>query len=238
MPFKRLIWWGLLLLLLATWGCKGEVPVAVEGKTGRTECPSGEGEAGDASELGFVALDFADFTPYLSAPEGDKPTWSVSDAGLIQTTGTPRGYLYTNKTFGDFTLRGEFRYIPQEESPDAAAMDKYNTVFLIYVPDDHKIWPRSLEVQGRYDQIGQVKKNARDININVTLDDQAAREQARKPIGEWNSIEIISQEGAVTAILNGTKISACEPGEPKSGRIGLQAEDYPVEFRRLRIRED
>ncbi len=86
--------------------------------------------------------------------------------------------------------------------------------------------------------MGQVKSNARDLSVQVSLDDEAAREEARNPVGEWNSIEITSKDGAVTASLNGTKISACEPGELKSGRIGLQAEDYAVEFRNLRIRED
>jgi hypothetical protein len=229
----------MMLLLLLAWGCRGEVPVAVEDKSGNTESSPKDSPVSPASERGFVALDFADFTPFVSAPEGEKPTWSVSEAGLIQTTGTPRGYLYTNKTFGNFTFRGEFRYVPQEESPDAAAMDKYNTGFLIYVPDDEpKLWPRSLEVQGRYDLMGEIKSNARDVEIHLLVNDPTARETVRKPIGEWNAFEIRSEDGQVAAYLNGTKISECDPGELKSGHIGLQAEDYPVEFRGLRIRED
>ncbi len=226
--------WVFILLLFAV-GCQDEVPVAVE-ETGKTEAAS-DADA-SAEEQGFMALEFADFTPFLAEPEGDEPTWWVEDSEIIRTTGTPRGYLYTNNTFGDFTLRGEFRYVPRQEPLPPEEMDKYNTGFLIYVPDEHKIWPRSLEVQGRFDQIGQVKSNARDLKINVSLDDQAAREQARKPVGEWNAIEIVSKDGAVTSYLNGTKISACEPGELKSGHIGLQAENYAVEFRGLRIRAE
>lgn len=234
MPIKR---WASMLVLLAAVGCQGEVPVAVDDETGKTEAISDDAPEISAEESGFVALDFADFTPFLAKPAGEKPTWST-DSGVIRTTGTPRGYLYTNNTYDNFTLRGEFRYIPREEPVALAEMQNYNTGFLIHVPDEHKIWPRSLEVQGRLDQIGQVKSNARDLKINVILDDHAARETARKPVGEWNTIEIISKDGAVTSFLNGAKISESEPGELKSGYIGLQAEDYAVEFRGLRIREE
>ena len=192
------------------------------------------------NENEFQPLAFEDFSKYVSKPpaEGDPPTWSAMESGIIQTTGRPRGYLYTNETFGDFTLRGEFRFVTQEENPDPAAMAKYNTGFLIYVPDEHKIWPRSLEVQGRYDQMGQVKSNARDVMITVPVDDEAVRREACKPVGEWNAVEITTRNGAVTSYLNGSKISHCEPGELKSGHIGLQAEDSAVEFKNLRIRRD
>lgn len=231
MSWQRWSIWGLMLLLVTAHGCKAEVPVADD---------SGENMDDSADETpsmesGFVALGFADFTPFVSKPDEGQPTWSVSDSGLIQTTGTPRGYLYTKKSYGNFTFKGEFRFVPRkEETPP----EKYNTGFLIYVPDDHKVWPRSLEVQGRYDLMGEIKSNARDLTINLPLNDQAAREAARKPIGEWNAIEILSKDGAVTAVLNGTKISQSEPGELKSGHIGLQAEDFAVEFRNLQIHEE
>ncbi len=194
----------------------------------------------EPNEIGFRPLAFRDFSAYLSKPQatGEPPTWSALASGIIQTTGSPRGYLYTNENFGDFTWRLEFRYLPREENPAPDAMAKYNTGFLIYVPDENKLWPRSLEVQGRYDEMGQVKSNARDVMITITLDDEQARQTARKPVGEWNAVEIVSRDGAVTSYLNGAKISHSEPGELKSGRIGLQAEDYAVEFRNLRIRRD
>ena len=233
MLFMRCKAWGFLLLLMFAFnGCEGEVPVAVHDPKQDEPKPSGP------KETGFVPLTFADFSAFPPMPMGDEPTWFISDLGDIQTTGKPRGYLYTKKPYSNFTFRCEFRFLPEEEPLDAAAMDKYNTGFLIYVPNDHKIWPRSLEVQGRYDQIGQVKKNARDMEFNGTLDDQAAREKARRPVGEWNAVEIVSKDGAVTAFLNGEKVSACDPGDVDTGYIGLQAEDFPVEFRNLSIRED
>jgi hypothetical protein len=220
------------MLLLLAWGCKGEVPVAVDDPD---EGPEEPAENVSAKDAGFVPLGFSDFTPFVSKPDEGQPTWSVSEDGLIRTTGTPRGYLYTNKTYKNFTFQGEFRFVPRT---DGTEPEKYNTGFLIYVPDEHKIWPRSLEVQGRYDLMGEVKSNARDVKINTILNEQAVREAVRNRIGEWNAVEIISREGAVTSFLNGSKISECEPGELQSGHIGLQAEDFAVEFRNLRILEE
>ena len=230
-----LLLWGLLF----AWGCQGEVPVPMNQKTSKTEQAQPMPKPRQ-NEAGFQPLAFGDFSAYLSKPpaQSDPPTWSAGVAGAIQTTGSPRGYLYTNESFGNFTWRLEFRYVPREENPSPSAMAKYNTGFLIFVPDENKLWPRSLEVQGRFDEMGQVKSNARDVAITVTLDDAQAREEARKPVGEWNAVEIVSRDGAVTSYLNGVKISHSEPGELKTGRIGLQAEDYAVEFKNLRIRRD
>lgn len=234
MPRKRWIAWTVLISLTVVWGCSGEVPVA--DKTGQLESEKAPGNSTPKAS-DSTPLEFADFTAFVSQPEGDDPTWSAMESGGIQTTGSPRGYFYTNQVFEDYTFEGEFRFVPPEETPDAETVDKYNTGFLIHVPDEHKIWPRSLEVQGRFDQMGQVKKNARDIEFESQLDDQAAREAARKPLGEWNTIRIVSKEGLVTSYLNGKKISE-GTSDLTSGRIGLQAEDFPVEFRNLRIREE
>lgn len=234
MPLQHWVCCTLMFSLAGVWGCSGEVPLG--DKTGKLESEA----PGDSTPKGSESkpLQFSDFTAFVAGPETDEPTWSVTESGIIQTTGKPRGYLYTNNVFNNYTLEGEFRFVPPKETPDAETTAKYNTGFLIHVPDEHKIWPRSLEVQGRYDQLGQVKKNARDIEFESLLDDEEARKAARKPLGEWNTIKIVTKEGVVTAYLNGKKISEGRSIDLMSGRIGLQAEDFPVEFRNLRIHEE
>src|SRR5688572_5776611 len=104
MPLKRWSTWG-LMLLLAAYGCKAEVPVADDSGE-NMEDPADDTPS---TEPGFVALGFDDFTPFVSKPDEGQPTWSMTDSGMIQTTGTPRGYLYTKKSYGNFTFKGEFR---------------------------------------------------------------------------------------------------------------------------------
>lgn len=191
--------------------------------------PSLEIETDDFEpEDGFTALTVEDFVPF----EGRRDTWQEVE-GVIVCSGEPKGYLHSRTPFGNFTLRGEYRFMPQ----DATAEPPPNTGFMIHIQEPHKIWPRSLEVQGRFDQMCSIKSNGGVPALTIE-DDPAARESARKPVGEWNAVEIVSKDGALTATLNGQLICTSQPGELTEGLIGLQSELFEVHFRRLRIRED
>ena len=70
------------------------------------------------------------------------------------------------------------------------------------------------------------------------VDDAAARSAARKPVGQWNEIEIVSKDGTLASRLNGMLISTCQPSGLTSGLLGLQSEGYEVQFKHLRVRVD
>jgi 3-keto-disaccharide hydrolase len=185
-------------------------------------------------EEGFRTLRLTDFEVFAAKPLKDgAQTWS-SIANVIVCTGKPKGYLYTTSGFRDFTLRLEFRFAPPAEGVATADFNP-NTGVLVYITEPHKQWPKSLEVQGKFSELATIKPNGGAANVEIE-DDATARESARKPIGEWNSLEIVSKAGALTTVLNGTKICESRPGELSSGAIGLQSEDFEVHFRRIRIR--
>lgn len=180
---------------------------------------------------GFALLTLSDFALF----QGEPTTWAESD-GVLTTTGKPKGYLYSKLPHRNFTWRGEFRFVPVEGAePDKVHLS--NTGFMLCIQEPHKVWPRSLEVQGRHDEMGSVKANGGVAALTIQ-DDPAVRESARKPVGEWNAVEIRCVDGAVTALLNGQVICSSQPGEVTEGLIGLQAENFPVEFRGLKIREE
>jgi hypothetical protein len=54
-------------------------------------------------------------------------------------------------------------------------------------------------------------------------------------VGEWNSIEIVTKAGAITASINDQVVAEGKPGELSSGLIGLQAEGHRLRYRRLRF---
>lgn len=176
---------------------------------------------------GFTPLSLADFSPFPT----DAASWSEKE-GLLTTTGKPKGYLFSKAAHQNFTWRAEFRFVPD---PDGAP-DRENTGFLLFIQEPQKVWPRSLEVQGKPVEMGQVRPNGGIAAVELD-DNVAARDAARRPTGEWNQIEIDCMDGAVTATLNGTVVCKSQPGELQSGLIGLQSENYPVEFRNLRIRD-
>jgi hypothetical protein len=180
-------------------------------------------------EDGFRLLTLADFAPFPA----DAESWREEDGELI-CTGMPKGYIYSTESFKNFTLRGEYRFDPPPVGAVADAPPP-NTGFMLAIQEPHKVWPASLEVQGKHTEMCAIKSNGGVPDL-VVQDDPAARQAARKPEGEWNSIEIVMQDGAVTATLNGTQICTSEPGEVREGFIGLQAEGFEVRFRNLRVR--
>ena len=143
---------------------------------------------------------------------------------------TGRGYAVTPDDYGpDFTVTYEYRF-PEADTVPEADRPKHNTGCLLFITGEDKVWPRCLEVQGRWDDTAQIKSNARDVQVTATLD-EAARDAARKPPGEWNKVKVVSRGGALTVTLNGVEVSTSEPTDLTRGRIGFQAEGFPVEFR-------
>ena len=158
----------------------------------------------------------------------DRPDGGASLSG--------RGYLASTADYGpDFTVAYEYRFPEAAEMPEDE-LAKCNTGCLLFIGPEDKVWPRCLEVQGRWDDTAQIKSNARDVQVTSTLD-QPARDAARKPPGEWNRVEIVSDGGALTVSLNGEQVSTSEPTDLTRGRIGFQAEGFPVEFRNVSIAE-
>ena len=155
-------------------------------------------------------------------------------AGFVRLDG--RGYVQSPAYYGPgFTLAYEYRFpnapdMPEGERPNC------NTGCLLFITGEDKVWPRCLEVQGKWSETASIKSNARDVEVTSTLD-EPARDAARKPPGAWNRVEIVSRGGALTVSLNGVEVATSEPTELIRGRIGFQAEGFPVEFRDVRIEE-
>ena len=237
-------------LMLLALGCSAEAPVSAPSPAaGVTPTPADARPAAPAPwsvetladgeftlEEGFRRLSLEDFDPFFAKPpQGGPATWSsIHDA--IVCTGKPKGYLYSNEKFADFTLRLELRFAPPADEEVAKKFNP-NTGVMIYINEPHKQWPKSLEVQGRFADLATIKENGGAAKFEI-VDDGAARESARKPASEWNAMEIVSKAGKLTALLNGTKVCESQPSDVAEGFIGLQSEDYEVHFRRLRIRTE
>jgi hypothetical protein len=256
MMIKR---WGLLLLVVL--GCSGQkpLPTPTESTTSNsatlpstgTEVSSDASASSNAGntassdpqskptepeppfqlEEGFTQLGFADFEAFGA----EASTWEGAADG-IKCTGKPRGYLYSKQPYQNFTLRLDYRF-PRPANLKDEAKFKGNTGFLVYITGEHKLWPVCLEVQGKHVQMAAIKENGGAQPVTAT-DDDAARQKARRAIGQWNSLEIVSTNGALKVSLNGTPVSTCEPDFLSEGSIGIQSEDHPFEVRRLRIRQD
>jgi mono/diheme cytochrome c family protein len=160
-------------------------------------------------------------------------TFKVEE-GAILNTGSPHGYMYPLKKFWNFTLRLQYRFDPYPgmESDDDLFT---NTGYLLFITQ-HDVWPRTLEVQGKNDFEMSLAMGANESTF--TFDD-AARIRARKPVGQWNSIEIVSKDGQLWTYLNGTLIThVTKHPFTEAGYIGFQVESGPVHWRNIRIKAD
>ncbi|MCH9656489.1 MAG: DUF1080 domain-containing protein [Planctomycetes bacterium] len=227
----------LISLTSLLWGCSDSVPTDTQKEkplreVSAIDLPEKTIESLFKVENGFTLLSLDDFNEFQgkSKKPVDGPTWTEK-SDIISCTGNPRGYLYSKKIHGNFSLRLEYRFPESSEKKENP-----NTGILIYITGENRIWPRCLEVQGKFEEMAHIKSNSKDVTLEVT-DNQAARETARRPLGEWNTIEVISKDGMLTSVLNGTKIASCKPSELTEGFFGIQSEGDAVEFRNIRVQK-
>jgi hypothetical protein len=124
----------------------------------------------------------------------------------------------------DFTLRLDMRYVPYDGMQDE---EEYytNTGILMFVTD-HQVWPKTLEVQGLHKLA--LSMFPIDAAAKFTTD-VLARKRAMRPIGRWNSLEVVSQAGQVRVSVNGRLVTAVTEHEFRQpGHIGFQSEGAEV----------
>ncbi len=204
---------------------------------------------GDRPNTGSIALlteqrpdgEFPGWKSFHEAPGArTADVWRLQPDGVLMCKGAPRGYLYTEQTYENFTLQFDWRYPPGATNSNGGA--------LVRMTGEHAIWPRSLEFQlnqhqagdfwairgfefsGPADQI-RVMTNA-SFGILRHLKRQADRE---KPPGEWNHFEGIVDGGTVTQKINGAVVNQLTGCESVPGKILITAEGQEIHFRNLRL---
>ena len=183
----------------------------------------------------FNGKDFTGIRFILGRDQTDPGKTFRVEEGAIECTGRPNGYWYTAKDYKDFVLRFDFRYKNPKGEVDQNRWGG-NSGYLLFIDGKHKVWPKCVEVQGMNRDV--LKLINLGIKSKMTFHDPEARKKVRKPIGEWNKVEIVSKGGVITSSLNGTKISVIESPDAKAGPIGFQSEGVPIGWRKVRIKAE
>jgi hypothetical protein len=164
-------------------------------------------------------------------------TWSVRD-GVIVCTGHPNGFLYTDGTYKNYIIVYDWRYKRPANLTDDNKF-RGNSGCLVHIQNPEKpvmgVWPECVEVQGMNLEHGKLLPIPRKIGKGTF--DKAARDKAVKPVGEWNTTEIICKDdGSIRAKINGIPVSK---GKSKltEGHIGFQSEGAEIYFRNIRIKQ-
>jgi mono/diheme cytochrome c family protein len=156
------------------------------------------------------------------------------EKGMVVCSGTPLGFMYTQKKYLNFTLRLEYRFAPYEGMESS---DEYygNSGYLIFM-QELRVNPDMIEVQGMNLEILDIRPSRKSTVFTV---DTEARKRAVHPVGEWNTVEIVSKDGQVWNYLNGILVSQVTHHDYKDpGYIGFQSEDGKISWRNIRIKEE
>lgn len=158
--------------------------------------------------------------------------------GALAVAGRPLGYLRTTKSYTDFRLHAEWRW-------PANAVKKSNGGILVYIASGPKdrVWPLAIQIQLKHGRAGDFLPMAgAEFAQKLTSAPGAKVPQlarsgadAEKPLGQWNSCDIVCRDGAIEVSINGVFENKVTDASPAAGAVGVQLEGYPFELRNVRI---
>lgn len=176
--------------------------------------------------------DFAGWKLFVPDKNVDVRTvWSVKD-GVVHCKGRPNGYMRTEADYSNYKLHLEWRWV---ERPS-------NSGVLLHMNGPDKVWPRSIECQ-------LMSGNAGDFwligGTGITVDGKVRKSPQRairvrkkeksseKPVGEWNTYEIFCKGDTIRCYVNGVLQNEGTNVSEAAGKICLQSEGAPIEFRNI-----
>jgi hypothetical protein len=193
------------------------------------------------SEQGWTTLfngqDLAGWRFHLGKEGAENDGTFTVQNGILICSGKPSGYMYTAKSYSKFTLQFELAFKKPEGLTDESAF-RGNSGCLIHVGEKNAlgVWPRSIEVQGANRQLGLILPIPRDVKCVRTFEAEAS-EKARRPVGEFNQVEIEVNGGDMVIKLNGVVVSTVGDCELTEGPVGFQSEGVETHWKNIRIRE-
>jgi hypothetical protein len=188
------------------------------------------------------------FTPLFNGKDlagwkatGKADAWAA-EGGAIVCKGGGGGWLLTEKEYGDFEFRCEYRWEKEGGNSGVALRtppkgDPAYVGMEIQLIDDEN-WEK---VRGG--------KLAAYQHTGSIYDVQPAKARKNKPIGEWNAVRIVCQGRKVVIEQNGTELVGANlddykdkfqkhPGLTREkGHLGFQSYNIRVEFRNVAIKD-
>ena len=165
------------------------------------------------------------WTPVLADPDTDPATvWSVQD-GILRCEGSLNGYIRTQQDYSDYALHVEWRW---SNKPT-------NSGVLLHISGPDNIWPKCIEAQLMYQNAGDFYAIGGTGFEELQGGNHLAKkhETNEKQPGQWNSYDILCVNGTITLYVNGLLQNTATETTVNSGKIGLQSEGSPIEFRNI-----
>lgn len=156
--------------------------------------------------------------------------WSVND-GVIHCTGKPKGYLRTQDDYANYKLHVEWRWVDEPT----------NSGVLLHKAGIDQVWPKCVEAQLMHENAGdfwllsfsQITVDGKQVGPEQYANAKKKHPSNEKPVGEWNTYDIVCDGGSVKLTVNGLLQNEGTDAKPSSGPICLQSEGSPIEFRNI-----
>jgi hypothetical protein len=170
-------------------------------------------------------------------PVQARETWTVRE-GVIHCTGEPFGYIRTSEPYAEYLLHLEWRW-PGKPG---------NSGVFVHMSLPDKTLPRAFECQlmsgdaGYFWMLGVTSREHSGQGIrssNVGKPEwyrngvAPLKPSSEKPPGEWNAYQIICKDDWIVVLVNGVLQNVATEVSDRSGRICLQSEGAPIEFRNI-----
>jgi len=154
-----------------------------------------------------------------STPQGRAPVatgashWEVVD-GALSPCGDPAGYLTSKQSYQDFVLTVDFKTAEDTNSGVFIRSPEGNAGYEV------QIW----KAQPAGYNTGSIVATAKTDGDFQFIPDQ------------WNHYEITADGDRLVVVLNGTKTLDVRDSKFSNGRIRLQYQKFPIEFKNIQLR--
>ncbi|HXG08452.1 MAG TPA: DUF1080 domain-containing protein [Gemmataceae bacterium] len=174
------------------------------------------------------------FVDPKSKADPDK-IFTVKD-GVIVVDGSVNGYLITEKEYGNYVLRLQWRW------GEKVARGRNSGVF-VHVSGPDKIWPKGIEAQLMAGRAGdfwlvdgfKLKVDPKRQDPKIARHYFRIKDDVEKPLGEWNQYEITCKGDTIKLVINGQTVNEGSEAEAQSGKILLQSEGAEIHFRNVEL---
>jgi hypothetical protein len=206
--------------------------------------------AADPDKDGFVPLfngkDLSGWE-YVNTPQ---KTFYVKD-GMIVTTGTPTGFLRTDRHYENFILEMEWMHTNTKAVGNSGLFVWGDPIPAVGTP-----YTRGIEVQVlvnleyRHKETNAVTASSHGDLFSIWgakckpdrphpagWERCLPSENRAKGGGEWNHYRVEANNGVIKLHVNGKEVSGVSECNPRKGYLALESEGAECKFRNVRIKE-
>ena len=174
------------------------------------------------------------------------PDTFVAKEGEIITTGTPTGFLRTDKQYENFVLEFDWMHVEKQKMANSGLFVWGDPLPAVGTP-----YTRGIEVQvlinfapkdGWATSHGDIfsihgAKCTPDRPHPKGIERCLPSENRVKGGGEWNHYKVTANDGAIKLEVNGKEVSGVSKCNPRKGYLALESEGAECHFKNIRIKE-